>query len=158
MLPLLKHHHGKELSPGGRKEFEKSRRRPRFDAETRKCIGEILGLLNRFVTAVISGNLIVPAVEALERYMEDRPGFIRSVMLTLRLLHPEFRSVWPDWNRNRLLLSLLHRHERQREPPGFHQNLIVRYETLNRWLSIESDFTSHTQRTSEPRCVCGLKI
>lgn len=77
---------------GGRKESEKRRRRPRLDAETRKCIGELFGLLNRFVTATVSGNLIVPAVEALEGYMKDRPGFIRSVMLTLRLLHPEFIS------------------------------------------------------------------
>lgn len=52
----------------------------------------MLGLLNRFVAAAVSGNLIVSAVEALEEYMEDRPGFIRSVMLSLRLLHPEFIS------------------------------------------------------------------
>lgn len=25
-------------------------------------------------------------------------------------------------------------------------------------MTIYSDFTSHSQRTSEPRCVCGLKI
>lgn len=77
---------------GGEEEFKKSRRRPRLDAETRKCIGELLGLLNRFVTAAVSGNLIVSAVEALEEYMEDRLGFIRSVMLSLRFLHPEFIS------------------------------------------------------------------
>lgn len=77
---------------GGEEEFKKPRRRPRFDAETRKCIGELLGLLNRFVTAAISGNLIVSAVESLEEYMEDRPAFIRSVMLSLRFLHPEFIS------------------------------------------------------------------
>ena len=77
---------------GGRKESEKRRRRPRLDGETRKCIGELLGLLNRFVAAAVSGNLIVSAVEALEEYMEDRPGFIRSVMLSLRFLHPKFIS------------------------------------------------------------------
>lgn len=82
----------KNCHRGGRKESEKRRRRPRLDAETRKCIGELLGLLNRFVTAAISGNLIVSAVESLEEYMEDRLGFIRSVMLSFRFLHPEFIS------------------------------------------------------------------
>ena len=77
---------------GGRKEFEKPRRRSRFDAETRKCIRDLLGLLNRFVAATVSGNLIVPAEEALEGYMEDKSVFIRSVMLSLRFLHPEFIS------------------------------------------------------------------
>lgn len=96
MLSLLKSCDGNEQSMGGEEEFKKPRRRPRFDAETRKCIGELLGLLNRFVTAAVSGNLIVSATEALEEYMEDRPGFIRSVMLSFRFLHPEFRSVRPD--------------------------------------------------------------
>ena len=92
MLSLLKSCDGNKQSMGGEEEFKKSRRRPRLDAETRKCIGELLGLLNRFVTAAVSGNLIVSAVEALEEYMEDRLGFIRSVMLSLRFLHPEFIS------------------------------------------------------------------
>ena len=38
------------------------------------------------------------------------------------------------------------------------ENLSVRRKVPNHWLSINSDFSSHTQRTSEPRCVCGLII
>ena len=75
---------------GGGEKSKKPRRRQSLDDETRKCIGDLLGLLNRFVTAAVSGNLIVPAVESLEEYMEDRPEFIRSVILSLRFLRPEF--------------------------------------------------------------------
>lgn len=34
----------------------------------------------------------------------------------------------------------------------------VRHEATNHWLSINSSSSLHTQRTPEPRCVCGLKI
>lgn len=44
----------------------------------------------------MSGNLIVPALEALEKYMADRKHFISSVRMSLRILHPEFISYLED--------------------------------------------------------------
>ena len=64
----------------------------KLDKEIRESIEERLDVLNRFITAAISKNLISSATDALDDYLRDKERFIYSTRLSFIIMHPKFIS------------------------------------------------------------------
>lgn len=79
----------KEVLSGMKEEGE-------MNEEIRELIEERLNVLNRFITAYISGNCSEKAYNELEKLMSNRGGFIDSTRLSFAIGHPRFLIYLKD--------------------------------------------------------------
>ena len=75
-----------------KKNLLRIRQDQKLDKEIRESIEERLDVLNRFITAAISKNLISSATDALDDYLRDKERFIYSTRLSFIIMHPKFIS------------------------------------------------------------------
>lgn len=75
-----------------KKNLLRIRQDQKLDKKIRESIEERLDVLNRFITAAISKNLISSATDALDDYLRDKERFIYSTRLSFIIMHPKFIS------------------------------------------------------------------
>ena len=63
-----------------------------LDREIRQSIEERLNILNKFITAALSKNLVSSASDTLKEFMDDRDRFLHSTKISFIIMHPQFIS------------------------------------------------------------------
>lgn len=79
-----------EQAEDEKKNLQRVRKFPGLEKEIRKSIEERLDMLNMFITASLSKNLMTSANDAMDSYLQDRERFIYSTRLSFSALHPKF--------------------------------------------------------------------
>lgn len=81
-----------EQAEDEKKNLQRVRKLPGLEKEIRKSIEERLDMLNMFIIASLSKNLMTSATDAMDSYLQDRERFIYSTRLSFSALHPKFIS------------------------------------------------------------------
>lgn len=81
-----------EQAEDEKKNLQRIRNVPGLGLEIKKSIEERLDMLNMFIIASLSKNLMTSATDAMDSYLQDRERFIYSTRLSFSALHPKFIS------------------------------------------------------------------